>query len=288
MVGPVADPSGVDANCAARASVSELVRQHAFTEGRTYGEDRALAVMAAALADQPGHCLNLSALASQMAQRDPTLPRLKGRMAELLDACPVFVRDPEDPNSVRLDIEALQRSAFVQGQAPSGGPADGLIQRVMQRVMQRVALSQHAGANGIVDPVTAPTEAPELHSCSCAPCSFMCPRVSPPDRDMGDVANLVRQHSFNGGGTSDKDRALAAAAAVLAEQKGHSMAVGLLATAMRLREPGLPAFNRFTRLLLRCPVIKLKPGDTSSVVLDVGELRRSAGVGQAAEGEGCG
>jgi hypothetical protein len=104
--------------------VMELVRRHSFTGGLTHHEDRALAVMAVVLAEQPGHTLTTSTLNGLARKRDPGLRSLKGKLGRLLDACPVFVLDPEDPNSVRLDVEALQRSAGV-GQAASGGPEDG-------------------------------------------------------------------------------------------------------------------------------------------------------------------
>jgi hypothetical protein len=102
--------------------MSELVRQHAFTEGETHNENRALAVMAAVLAEQPGHALKTSRLNELSQKRDPTLPSLKGKMSRLLDACPVFTRE-FGSHSVRLDVEALMRPAFT---TPSFGLSFGL------------------------------------------------------------------------------------------------------------------------------------------------------------------
>jgi hypothetical protein len=94
--------------------VGELVRQHAFTEGVTHDEDRALAVMAAVLAEQPGFRLDTGTLGLLARKRDPGLPSLKGQMGRLLGACPVFVCEPCQilgNRTVRLDVQALQRAA---------------------------------------------------------------------------------------------------------------------------------------------------------------------------------
>jgi hypothetical protein len=105
--------------------VAELVLQHAFTEGETHDEDRALAVAAAALAVQPGHSMHLDRLITQMRARDPTLPGFKGTLGRLLGACPVFVREVNAYGRdvcVRLNVGELKRAAG-EGQAAAGEAA---------------------------------------------------------------------------------------------------------------------------------------------------------------------
>ncbi len=99
---------------AADEDVAELVRQHPFTEGASAKEDRALAVLAAVLADQPGHSANTSTLGLLARKRDPSLPSLKGKLGRLLDACPVFVHEPSG-HSAWLNVDELKRAADERG-----------------------------------------------------------------------------------------------------------------------------------------------------------------------------
>jgi hypothetical protein len=105
--------------------VSELVWQHAFTEGKTHDENRALAVMATVLAGQPGHSLDTSTLNNLARTRDPSLPNLKGKLGRLLDACPAFLCELRQPGNRRvwLDVEALTPAAST---SPSFGQSFGL------------------------------------------------------------------------------------------------------------------------------------------------------------------